>query len=101
MSDVQNEILEKIKELQASSDGRIEARELCFQELSKSPHYDRVRIALARLYYLDRYYDFSLDILLSMRSRISSPLLDSLIVHLGGSLCDEDKILAQMSIRSK
>ncbi len=101
MRNPQENILATIRKLQSSREGRVEARELCYKELSESPHLDRVKLALAKLFYLDGYYEFALDILLTLRTRVSSPLLGTLISHLGGSDTAQDKVLAQMSVRTK
>jgi hypothetical protein len=97
----EDSVLDVIKKLQSSREGRIEAREVCFRELSQSPQSHRLKLALAKLFYLDGYYDFSLDILLSLKNRVSSPLLDNLIKLLGGSINSGDRVLAQMSVSSK
>jgi hypothetical protein len=94
----QEELVERIKSSQSSKEGRIEAREWCFEFLNAHPGAHRVKIVLARLFYLDGYYDFSLVLLQEMRKKAPSPLLDKLIALLGGSATLEDKVLAEAKI---
>ncbi len=101
MSIEEDSILKQIKSLQSSKEGRAEAREICFKELSLNPDLSKLKLCLAKLFYLDGYYEFSLDILQSLRNTVSSPLLETLISHLGGGSGNQTSVVAKMSIKNK
>jgi hypothetical protein len=94
----QEDLIHTIKSSQSTKEGRAEGRELCFQFLSVNPGSNRVKVVLARLFYLDGYYDFSLILLQELRKKAPSPLLDTLTALLGGSVDLEDKVLAEAKI---
>jgi len=76
-------ILERIRGLQKTFEDRCQARNICFSYLTKNSSAYRIRLALARLFYLDGYYDFSRRELVLVKKRFQSPLLDRLLALLG------------------
>jgi hypothetical protein len=70
-----NEILRLI----LTGSGRAEGREQCFSLLTKNRKLARVRLALARSYYLDGYWEFSLRELSELRRYSAAPALERLI----------------------
>ena len=79
------ELLELICLLMEKSEERIEAREICFKGLTSDPKNYKVRLFLAKLFYLDNYFEFSLRELLELRrlSEGSFPSLERLIDSYG------------------
>lgn len=96
-------LLEEISRGQSAKERRVEFRERCYEHLSKNTAAHRVRLALARLYYLDGYYDFARRELVLLRGQIKNPILSRLLELLGeGRESDqqEEVTLAQITVPS-
>lgn len=60
------------------------ARELCFQALSTQPKKANIRLALAKLFYLDGMFDFALRELAELKKQLpENSTLQSLLEALG------------------
>ena len=62
---------------------RSRGRELCFRGLRDNPKQHRLRLALARLFYLDGYQEFAVRELVQIKQYVSAPSLDRLIESFG------------------
>ncbi len=68
------------------------ARELCFQALSTQPKKANIRLALAKLFYLDGMFDFALRELVELKKEMpESSTLQSLLEALGAGKEDTEK----------
>lgn len=76
-------VLGEILGMQKTFEDRCQARNICFSYLTKNSSAYRIRLALARLFYLDGYYDFSRRELVLVKKRFQSSLLDRLLALLG------------------
>ena len=77
------DIIERLQYLAQTEQTREQARELCLKTLRDEPSAHRVRLWLAKLYYLDRMLEFSIRELLYLRGLIGGhdsldALLDSI-----------------------
>lgn len=62
---------------------RSEGREVCFRGLTENPHNHRGRLALARLFYLDGYWEFAVRELLQLQREVKLASLDKLLESFG------------------
>ena len=60
-----------------------EAREYCFQEISKNPGNKFARLMLAKLFYLDSYEEYAIRELIELNRRYPSASLEALIRTFG------------------
>lgn len=85
------EVVELALALIDSPESRGEVREVCFQGLTANPSNYRLRLLLAKAFYLDGYADFALEQLVKLRDSIKVPSLDRLINAMGGSVKDSSE----------
>lgn len=62
---------------------RVQARELCFKLLNREPNHKLGRLLLARLFYLDELFEFSLRELVCLSALVNTPSLGKLIAEFG------------------
>ena len=75
--------VELAQALLENDETRAEAREVCFKGLAANPLNKLGRLVLARAYYLDDLFEFSVRELLEVRAMGSTPGLDKLIEEFG------------------
>lgn len=73
-----------------SKEGRFLGRELCIFGVDKYPNYPRLKLLLARFFYLDGLTHFALRELKELKEQYKSETLDRLINSLGGE--KEDRV---------
>ena len=83
--------LELIRLLAEDALHRPEAREICFQMLADQADNRLARLHLARLFYLDSMFDFSLRELLELKRQGVSGSLDKLIAAFGHQLTENPR----------
>ncbi len=66
-----------------SAKGRAEAREICFKALTANPGDLVGRLVLARLFYQDGYYEYSIRELVELYSRSEAPAIKKLLDAFG------------------
>lgn len=74
-----NSALSVLPELLKTSEGRAQARELCYKILASDYKATRVRLMLARSFYLDGYAEFCLRELCLLKALVNVQSLDRLI----------------------
>lgn len=62
---------------------RAEAREICYQGLTAQPENKLARLTLARLFYLDKMYEFAARELVELAGTDNAPSVDKLLVEFG------------------
>ncbi len=78
------EFVELASLLAESPDTRAEAREVCFRGLAEDPKNTRGRLVLARLFYLDRMFEFCIRELLEIQRQVGAiSSLERLIASFG------------------
>jgi hypothetical protein len=75
--------LELAQLLQDTPEGRTEARDLCFRGISRNPQNALARLVLARLFYLDSLFEFSVRELIELREICPLDSVDKLISEFG------------------
>ncbi|MFN8390498.1 MAG: hypothetical protein U0136_09435 [Bdellovibrionota bacterium] len=75
--------IELARLLQGSPEGRREGRELCFRGITRDPNNLVARLVLARLFYLDSMFEFSIRELLEIREVSNIPAVDKLLGEFG------------------
>jgi hypothetical protein len=77
------EAVELISRLMELPDKRQEVREVCFRALSRDPKNTRVRLTLARSFYLDSMPEFCVRELLQLERYVTSEALTKLLDAFG------------------
>ena len=71
------------EEFSKSIETRIEAREACLKELTSNPKNTHARLILARLYYLDEYFEFGIRELTQLKKYCNLDSLKRLVDSFG------------------
>ena len=76
-------LVELVKLLSDTPENRAKAREVCLSVLTANPQHTRGRLALAKLYYLDKMGEFCVRELVELKKYSKSPALQRLIDSFG------------------